>query len=214
MLNHRVVALSLALFGSQVMAQSMAEYEVSITNITANQTFTPQLVVIHPNTSSLFNAGQPASTSLAMMAEGGDTAPLMADMDGIAWDSVTIGGLLEPGRTATATLSGPVGRGFVSVVAMMLPTNDSFVGLNRVRLPSQGAEFHMVPGYDAGSEINDQLCASIPGPRCSGEGYNPEPGEGRVHVSTGFQQVEGSDLTPSRYDWRNPVARIKVRILN
>lgn len=214
MLNHRIIALTLALFGSQAMAQSSVDYEVSITNITRAQSFTPQLVVTHPNTVSLFNSGQPPSTSLAMMAEGGDTAPLTADVDGVAWDAVTIGGLLAPGKTATTIVSGPVGRGFISVVAMMLPTNDTFVGMNRVRLPSSGAEFYMVPAYDAGSEMNDQLCASIPGPTCGGEGYNEAGGEGRVHVSSGIQQLEGGDLSPGTYDWRNPVARIKVRVLN
>ncbi len=81
----------------------------------------------------------------------------------------------------------------------------------------------MVAAYDAGTEANDQSCANIPGPRCGGEGYNGEPGEGDegfIHIGNGFHDLGDTDsngaevLGPFTYDWRNSVARIIVRRMN
>jgi hypothetical protein len=46
---------------------------------------------------------------------------------------------------------------------MLNPTNDSFVALNNVRLPRFGRTYTAI-AYDAGSEINDELCVNIPSP--------------------------------------------------
>ena len=62
----------------------------------------------------------------------------------------------------------------------------------------------------AGSEINDELCSSIPGPHCMGEGYSPDGGEGKTHVHSGIHDV--GDLPSDAYDWRNPVATVDIRL--
>ena len=50
---------------------------------------------------------------------------------------------------------------------MLIPTNDAFVGLN-TELPHDFATKEVYANvYDAGSEWNDELCASIPGPAYS-----------------------------------------------
>jgi hypothetical protein len=103
---------------------------------------------------------------------------------------------------------------------MLIPTNDSFVALEGVPLPVLGARDLHAPAYDAGTEANDQSCARIPGPRCGGAGYDPEPAdgdEGHISISNGFHELgevddAGSEvLGPFLYDWRNPVARVTVR---
>ena len=66
-----------------------------------------------------------------------------------------------------------------------------------------------VPAYDAGTEINDESCDSIPGPVCGGEGMSGEDGEGFVSVHRGIHGV--ADLPAETYDWRNPVASISIR---
>ena len=72
-----------------------------------------------------------------------------------------------------------------------------------------GSQTLSVPGYDAGSEPNDELCASIPDPPCGGEGGSPNAGgEGFAHVQAGIHGI--GDLSAADYDWRNPVATIKV----
>ena len=60
------------------------------------------------------------------------------------------------------------------------------------------------PAYDAGTEENDELCTSIPGPACGGTGLEASGnGEGFIHVHRGFFGI--GDLEQAEYDWRNPV---------
>lgn len=53
-------------------------YQVTITNLTRSQSFTPILIASHRNGISLFEAGRAASDELAALAEGGDVAPMTA----------------------------------------------------------------------------------------------------------------------------------------
>lgn len=221
MLKNVLLALVLAGSSSVALAQRFVDYEITITNITPGQTFTPQLVVTHPKNIRIFEPGLPASVSLEILAEGGDTEPLSFDLANEAHDVQTIGGLLPPGGTSSIVVAGQPKWGYVSVAAMMIPTNDTFMALNHVKLPKWGSMSFTVPAYDAGTEHNDQSCANIPGPRCpGGVGYSPEQGEGYVHIGNGFhdlgQAEEGAPdiLTPQLYDWRNSVAHITVRRMN
>jgi hypothetical protein len=110
---------------------------------------------------------------------------------------------------------------YLSVAAMLIPTNDTFMALNGVRLPLRGSARHMAMGFDAGTEANDQNCANIPGPRCMGAGYSPGPNdgdEGYVYVGNGFHSlpdsVAGEVLGPLVYGWNNAVAEIVIRRLH
>jgi hypothetical protein len=126
-------------------------------------------------------------------------------------DTAVNPGLLAPGKTAVFEISSRRGFPRLTLAAMLIPTNDSFVAINRIRLPrdNEVAVFHAV-AFDAGSEPNDELCANIPGPVCGGAGTSPgESGEGFVHVSRGISG--NGDLEPSGYDWRNPVARVQIK---
>lgn len=223
MIKKTAIALGLALASTTLSAQELSQYEITITNITQAQTFTPQFVVTHPSDVFLFRLGDAASEPLEIMAEGGDTSALTDAVANVATDAQTIGGLLGPGETASIVVNGIPVQGFVSVAAMMIPTNDTFMALNHVRLPPSGAKMRMVPAYDAGTEANDQNCANIPGPRCGGVGYVAEAGEGDegfIHIGNGFHELGSEDadgseiLGPQTYDWRNNVARITVRYMN
>lgn len=82
------------------------------------------------------------------------------------------------------------------MAAMILPTNDSFVALDSVALPLWGSRTYYAKSYDAGSENNDELCASIPGPQCGGDGeFTAVDGEGFVYISNGMHGI--GDLEPS-----------------
>lgn len=223
--------MALGLFSSSAMASNYYNYyygykrtyEVTITNITKGQTFTPQLVATHVSQLSLFSTGEAASDELAILAEGGNTAPLTDLLQGLGdkvGDVQTIGGLLEPGKTTSITVEATPRQQFISVAAMLIPTNDTFMSINRVRLPHRGQKTYTALAYDAGSEFNDQNCKNIPGPRCGGEGVSAEPqagDEGYVYISNGFHDLgeydeQGNEiLKPFVYDWRNPVARITVK---
>jgi hypothetical protein len=101
---------------------------------------------------------------------------------------------------------------------MLIPTNDAFVALNGVALPLPGHPIvtFKARAYDAGSEVNDELCTSIPGPafaECGGPGGGARVGggEGFVHVHRGVHGV--GNLKPSDRDWRNPVAEVRIRLV-
>ena len=51
----------------------------------------------------------------------------------------------------------------LSLVSMLIPTNDTFVGANMM-LPGEGGMMGYAYAYDAGTEMNDELCSSIPNP--------------------------------------------------
>ena len=156
------------------------KYEVTITNLTPGQTFTPQLVATHSARVSLFELGQPASSALEVLAEGGDTAPLtevlLASPYEVA-DVQTVPGLLGPGQSVTVIVEANRFQRYLSLAAMLIPTNDAFVAIDSVPLPRKRRSVNAL-AYDAGTEANDQNCLSMPGPRCGGEGHSPAFGPG------------------------------------
>ena len=190
-------------------------YQVTITNITSSINFTPILVTSHRREIALFHAGSAASSDLTAIAEGGDTSGLAATLasNPDVIDIQRSGGLLGPGHSVTVTVSAAHGAKHISIAAMMLPTNDGFIALDSAKAPRKGSTSFYSPGYDAGTEANDELCANIPGPTCGGTAFSPgvNPGdEGYVHIHRGTQGV--GDLSGEK-DWRNPVAKITIRRL-
>ena len=95
------LTLSLLLSANLAFADG-AMYEVSITNITRGQTFTPQFVATHGHAVSLFTLGQPASSELAILAESGDSGPLTTTA---ASHGERTRGLVVPRRRRVVVLS-------------------------------------------------------------------------------------------------------------
>jgi hypothetical protein len=192
------------------------EYEVTITNASATA-FTPILAVAHKAGLELVEVGAPPSHALAEIAESGSRAGLIADLALVpdeVGDIQESAGLLMLGDEP-AVIELVAGRRFdrLSIIAMLLPTNDSIVALLDVALPGKrgrSVTYHAI-GYDAGSEFNDELCVHIPGPPpCFGEAQSDpaDSDEGYVRVSPGIQGV--GDLSRTAYDWRNPVAIVTI----
>jgi hypothetical protein len=98
----------------------------------------------------------------------------------------------------------------VTIAAMAINTNDCFVAMNGVEV-MPGMVLNL-DGLDSGSEENNELCSSIPGPGCAnvaGSGNAMSGmGEGFVHVHRGMHGV--GDLVADEYDWRNPMMRVIV----
>jgi hypothetical protein len=210
-----------ALFGLSLTAAAAEHrgiiYEVTITNVTQAQTFTPQLVAIHTDAVRLFDVGAPASEAVEILAEAGNTAPAMELLAAAGREVATVDtipGLLGPGESVTMAVQGSGRARYLTVAAMLIPTNDTFFSVNSVHLPWYGEATYRALAYDAGTEANDQDCANIPGPTCGGSGHSPEPAaddEGHIHVSNGFHDLGAGTLSPAIYDWRNPVAVVKVK---
>jgi hypothetical protein len=197
---------SLSAFGSG----GQRLYKVTITNLSKAQIFAPILVASHKNTVNMFEPGDAASPELATLAESGNTGPLEALLQSLpsqVLDTNTSGGMLMPGESVTIEIAANRSYNRLSFAGMLVSTNDAFAGLNSLMLSN-----HMttvtVPAYDAGSEINDEDCANIPGPPCGDVGDNGVYEGGFVYVSNGIHGI--ADLDPAEWDWRNPVARVEV----
>ncbi len=186
-------------------------YDVTITNITRGQVLTPVLMATHKRGVHLFTAGEPASDELEYLAEAGDVSFLKMDLEGnsrVGEVAVAASpmGPFGPGESVSAQL--PVSKRYnrLSLASMLAITNDGIIALDGV---SARPGMHVAPVYDAGTEVNDELAANIPGP--GGEGQNDADGEGFVHIHAGFHGI--GDLPAAELDWRNPAAKIAIDLV-
>lgn len=230
--------LCIFLLVSGVAAGSVsgADVNVTITNITHGSYFTPLLITAHNDTMYLFRAGEPAGAALQAMAEGGSIADLSMAVGGMDADTVEnpAGGLLGPGETVSADLNtDATGHMYLSLVAMILPTNDGFVGLDSLMIPSEpGTYIYMLNAYDAGTEANNELVAAdggvpgvpgMPNPppvgltHSGGTGVTTTENNTTVHIHRGVlgdtNPAGGfSDINSTAYRWLNPVARLILTV--
>ncbi|BFM06056.1 spondin domain-containing protein [Halioxenophilus aromaticivorans] len=214
-LPHIAATGALLMAASSLTYAAEKTYKVTITNITKSIAFTPFIAATHNKATDFYSVGEPASEELAALAEGGDVVPLMDTLlvNHRVNDIETTEGLLQPGNSVSFTITTAPGARFFSTAAMLLPTNDTFVGLDTVRLPLRGKATFYAHAYDAGSEMNDELCISIPGPTCGGEGVSAgEDDEGYVYPSPGIHG-EG-DLSTATYNWQGPVAKVTIKTVH
>lgn len=190
----------------------MKTYEVTVTNLTPGQPIAPLMVATHRSGMAFFKAGDAPSAELAPLAEAGNGNP-MADklrgMDGVSDAQVGTGGT-GPGGTSSIMVNARE-NDHMSLGAMLGNTNDAFVGLADVSLPKGDRMVtYMASAYDAGTETNDELCATVPGPACGGEALSPQDsGEGFVYIHNGIHGIGG--LSAAELDWRNPVAKVVIK---
>lgn len=196
-----------------------ATYEVTIMNLTRGQIFSPATVVSHnKGFTPIYKMATPASSELAQVAEDAMADPLQAMLlaDPMVNDVQTAtgaGGPILPGETATVTITTDGGRDRLSLVGMLVSTNDAFYGLSHIDLPVNGAKFMFVQAFDAGTETNTETCELIPGPPCGSGGQRDVAGaEGYVHVHAGIHGI--GDLDAATYDWRSSVAKVKIERIN
>lgn len=205
-------SLTMILSGSNALASGRNLcYEVTVTNLTAAQVFTPVVAAVHRKGVNLFTIGEAVKEELAVLAESGETGPLVDLLESkpgrVGAVAVSKGGPFLPGESVVVNL--PASKRFnrLSLASMLALTNDGFVALNSV--PAR-TSLSYAPVYDAGSEINDELTANIPG--TGGEGFNADGGEGFAHIHNGIHGI--GDLPDySRLDWRNPAARVTSRLI-
>lgn len=225
-------AISLALASFQAQA---AEFTVNVQNLTQGIYFTPLLVAAHDNDTHLFKAGMEASDSLQAMAEGGAIAGLQADLDAVGgqYSANPAEGLLAPGASVTTETieTHSTDNNYLSVVAMMLPTNDGFIGLDSYPIPSAPGTYTInINGYDAGTEANDEIvngggASGVAGIPAAPGGDNGTGATGaasadtnsNVHIHRGVlgdTDATGgvSDLDSRIHRWLNPVARVTITV--
>lgn len=114
-------------------AANAETFEITITNLTNAQIFSPPRSEAHAPGTSLFFAGEGASEGIENMAESGDNAQLLVDLEDLEADMVESGGPVLPRATTTLTLTSEDGNRLISAVGMLVGTNDVFFGLGAVR---------------------------------------------------------------------------------
>ncbi len=203
-------------FVETLSAAEEGVYMVRVTNLTNGQKFTPILAATHTPAVRVFRPGTAATPELKTLAEEGNTAPLTMKLTSMPTDVREVSstsGLLARGASVTFEITGGGAFDILSLAAMLIPTNDAFVGVDTTLPDSTEMKVVYAYAYDAGTEQNDELCSSIPGPffnECGGPGGGAPAGngEGVVTVHSGIHGI--GDLPASRRDWRNPVARVEI----
>ena len=212
--------------------QPIVTYEVTITNLTSGQPFTPPILATHTNGIDVFEVGNTASGPVSAIAENGDGSGLLAVLSGSSevYDYVAASAPLVPasdpggtgfGSSATYTIQTSNGAKYISFISMLICTNDGFAGLDSLRLPKVIGHTKTVyrAGYDAGSEINTEDFADIV-PPCqdligissedTGTGMSdPTLAEGGV-ISHHPNVQGGNDLVPAVHGWSDPVVEISI----
>jgi hypothetical protein len=189
----------------------LSTYEVTLRNLTSTQIFSPPLFVTGNGEYKLFRAHRYASDELRMLAEGGDNGPAasQAASSRKVRDVVALGTPLPPGESVTVTIEARRGDR-LSLAAMLVNTNDGFAGADRLRLPRHGRMSTLyLKTYDAGTEINNELAAYIPGPPFGGMLRAPD--HKRISVHPGILGV--GDLSPAMYDWDDPSAMVTIKMV-
>jgi hypothetical protein len=215
-------AIALACSSSVLMAQTI---DIQITNLTHAQHFTPRLVIAHEPSFDAFEPGVQATSALAWLGEAGviDDAqnpassgenfeallgPTDIDNGSNTWHR--FGGLSAPSTSENVSFN-TLGKTHLSILAMLIPTNDAFAGLDSITIPTiPGSYTYILNAYDGGTELNDELnsmrtdiveqggtpLGGYAAPGVAGAGASPVPlgvGGTGVAVEVGFAE-DGSAI--------------------
>lgn len=166
------LAASAMLLGS---AASAATIQITITNTTGAGGFsvTPLYTAFHDGTFDAFNIGEEASAGLELIAETGMASGIAGerllvdpDSQGNVNPSPSGPPPIQPGEQVTAVLDiDGANNQYLTFLAMLLPTNDTFIGNDDARahrifddsgafLGPQTIEVTGSQIFDAGTEIN------------------------------------------------------------
>ena len=227
MKRRMTILLALGLLASLVAAAPAAAtgshspdytYQVTVTNLSENQTLTPVVAATHANDFKLFKRGQEASNGIQQLTENGGVPVLVDELNGsskVETVSVIGSAPLAPGESASTLLTTDRHHRRLSVAAMLICTNDGFTGRSSVRLPGGvgNERTFYARAFDAGTEINTQAYSDLV-PPCDGLGQtgtsNPDLAEnGVVRNHRGIVDGVG-DLSVADHGWDEPVLEITV----
>ena len=186
-------------------------WRVTITNMsTGFQPFSPPLAAVHSNKADVWSVGEVASAGVAAIAEDAVRGPLAAALDGapgVREVQQVAGGPFGPGHSTMFYVTSRGEENRLSLLTMLVNTNDAFTGLDSLHLKGQGGTYY-AGAYDAGSEDNDQLAAHIPGPCCGDVGMNGTATNDPIAPHAGI--FDGGALTTAVHGWIDPVAKIVI----
>jgi hypothetical protein len=195
-------------------------WRITLTNLTpatgpgASQPLSPPLVAVHSAKANAWSVGSVASAGVAAIAEDANTAPLTAALSGAAGvRSVTTvlkdngpgtPPVVFPGSSLVFEVTTRGEENRLTLLSMLVNTNDGFTGLDSFLLRGQGGVLDLM-AYDAGSEANNEDADFIPGPCCDSAGVRDVTSD-PIAPHTGI--VGTGDLAPGVYGWSGAVARL------
>lgn len=191
-------------------------YQVAITNLTKAQPLSPSAVLLHDE-GQLWQLGSAASEALENLAESGNNAMVLASS--FALTTAAASDVLKPGDTVQLELMLTDHQAkYLSFATMLVNTNDAFTGLNALDISelASGSSISMRLGaYDAGTELNDEIAAHIPGPAGQGEGFNAERNDvlNKVTMHQGVVTADdglGQSTLTADHKFDNPVIAVTV----
>ena len=156
-----------------------AQFEVRLVNLTNGQAMSPVAMIMHNTGFNNFVDGETASIAVEILAEGGSNAQVLSEAQAatahIASASTT--GPVPPGTSSTtlgfAIPTAQVSDLRLSVMTMLIRTNDSFTGLNATNISDMAVgstRAFTTTTWDAGTEADIETAVSMPG--TGGEGFN------------------------------------------
>jgi Spondin_N/PEP-CTERM motif len=215
-----------AVLGATVLLSSSAGAQqrrvtATVTNLAPSNSisFAPLHVGFHNGTFDAFNIGQTAGPGIISVAEGGSGTQWLADLAAIDPTATrgTIGGLLQPGQSASMSFNVDVGLNrFFSFANMVVPSNDFFLGNDRPLQLFDGNGDLLINSilqstnqiWDAGSELFDPNAAAFVGnndlrtAQNSVVAFNFAELEGFNGLSTGAGYQFNSQLTAQQNIYR------------
>ena len=206
-------------------------YRVTVFNLTGGQPFTPPIIATHSRHFHIFERREEASIGVQEIAENGNLDPMIGileDSSKVTDFAVAVAGdppPLMPGSSVSVEVTA-YPNDVVSMISMLICTNDGFAGLDSKRLPNRVGAFKTfgMRGYDAGTEINTEAfedivppCGPLTGVDSGGAGTgmsNPDLAEGGVirRDRRAGGNIEGiADLVPSIHDWSGAVGILYIQ---
>ena len=197
-----------------------SSYDITVTNLTNAQPLSPVAVVLHTE-GQLWEIGASASEELEYLAEGGDNSFVLGLPVAAAGASGM--GPIGPGASETISISIDVtdmtenDSALLSVVTMLVNTNDAFTGINAQSLaalePGQSwsTRTHV---YDSGTEANSEAQGTIPGPVDGGAGFDAARDDvNYVAMHPGVVSMQdglATSVLTKQHGFDNPAAKITV----
>ena len=158
--------------------QKTRSYEVTISNLTANQPLSPVAIFAHEPEYKLWTIGEAASVALEHLAEGGSNSQLIDEVKKNShYISHSSGdGVIASGQSETIIIDVKNTNWVrLSLASMLVNTNDAFTGLSDIEIYDIGvgkSRTFTTLAWDAGTEKNTESSGTIPGPADGGEGFN------------------------------------------
>ena len=209
------LSLTVGLTAATATADSSAQrsWRVTVENLTpaGSQPLSPPLFAVHGKRVDVWSVGAIANHGVAAIAEDANNAPLesaLGQLSGVRDVFTGAGGPIASGESRSYTIQARAGRDRLTLLTMLVNTNDAFTGLDS--LPIRGNRVLHRMAYDAGSERNNELRAFIPGPCCNNP-FVRDPEGALIAPHAGI--TGAGELDPAVYGWDEPVARITIERL-